>query len=311
VGSGSLAAVYLFGFVAPLASGSALQVASNLGDPSASVAVLGNEVAFGAIDDGDGSYGEDSVLFGAAANQAMSEHQFDTGSLNPVTAVTVSPDQATIYAVLAANYKGTGTTGYTGNYNIGVIACPTSSSTCSPLFQTSNPPSGITTSAIVATAADIYLADYTNGRIVEYALPAGPLSTLVSDGLMLPYMVLDSLYVYWLDSSGESTTVQRAPLHGGGGSESLASVQGVPTGLAISGSTLYVSVNTSSGSSKTGFVYYLPLAPEGGDAGPPTLSGPVSVYSGDPIEGIAAGAGVVLWIDHTATDNKLYAQRVP
>jgi hypothetical protein len=288
----------------PLAGGTPANLGSN---PAATgvAAISGSYAVFGAVDQG-GEEATDSVLV-PAVNGSQSQW-IDTGSFNEVLAAVISEDHTTIYAQLGSFWGSPHTTGY--------VSCPfQAGASCSPIFAPPNQPKEDTVNGLAIDSNYLFVADITNGKILQYQLPSGPESTLATDTAIAPYVAVDSTYVYWVDSVSGTITVKRALQGAPSTPETLVTLSGTATGLAVGSSTVYVGGTTGSGSTLAGFVVYYPLTEAGGDAGAASPSGdagsaaPVTVYQGNPVGWIAAGGGAVLWFDLTASS--IYAERAP
>jgi hypothetical protein len=180
-----------------------------------------------------------------------------------------------------------------------------------------NVPTHDTTNGLAITSNYLFVGDITNETIWRYQLPSGPESTLTTDSSLAPFLAVDSTYVYWADSASGTITVKRAQQSAASTPETVVSLSGAATGLAVGSDTVYIGGTTGSGSTLAGFVAYLPLSSPPGDAGVATDGGdagavaatPVTVYQGNPVRAIAAGGGAVLWFDETA--GNVYAVRAP
>jgi hypothetical protein len=168
---------------------------------------------------------------------------------------------------------------------------------CEPLFT---PPTGSTgeRNAILTAGGYLFATDQRNGKVWRYLLPSGPAESVLASG-GLPYLAVDSTYLYWV-SLNDSWTVTRVSQDDFTTTETVATIpDGAVLGLAVDDTNVYIL-----GSS---YLAYAPSGMASADAGAEPAV--VNLFEGDALEGIAAGGGAVIWGDTTI--GKIYAVRAP
>ncbi len=287
------------GYVVPLAGGTPLEVANGVVDASG-VAIQGSAADFVTWDQGDTPGTENSLIQMSVSDQAASGATVMTGENLPALAVVLSKDGSTAYVELSQD---------------NILACSQQSHSCSSLvtIQGLTHVSTFLVNGLAVSTDYLFFTDVTNGNLWRYQLPAGPLTMATTASGLLPFLAADSTYVYYATNSGGMVSVfqtLQTSSASSAGPQLMMSVSGTLTGLAVDGSNVSVSATTGSGSSMGGFVAYAPLPGTAGAADAGAGGGVATMlYQGDPVAGLAAGGGAVVWVDETTEG--MYGQRLP